>query len=54
MLKNFTFKIDDELMKDFKIRAIELGKTQQELIELFIKEGLRKKDFQSELEVDEK
>lgn len=51
-MKNFTFKLDEELMKQFRIRAIELEKNQQELIEMFIKEGLRKKDFQSELNID--
>lgn len=38
--KKTSFTLDAELLKDLKMRAVELGTSQTELIEKFIKQGL--------------
>lgn len=41
VLKTTSFKLDTELMKQIKIKAIEKGITQSELIHEYLKQGLK-------------
>lgn len=40
VIKTTSFKLDSELIKQIKIKAIEKGITQSELIEIYLKQGL--------------